>query len=116
MRRLGAVLVVALGACAPSGDGPSGAAVTEMALAGTMEDLPAHAPSRFGFGAEASEERVALWDIDVKPDGEEQVSRKKVHCRQDQPGSHQPELIPQDVQSGGARDEEAVGEMTNGEQ
>jgi mono/diheme cytochrome c family protein len=32
--------------------------------------LPTHAPARFGFGAEASPARVALWDIDVKPDGE----------------------------------------------
>ena len=32
--------------------------------------LPAHAPERFGFGTPASAERVALWDIDVKPDGE----------------------------------------------
>ena len=32
--------------------------------------LPAGAPDRFGFGTEASEARVALWDIDVKPDGE----------------------------------------------
>lgn len=32
--------------------------------------LPAHAPDRFEFGSAASEARVALWDIDVKPDGE----------------------------------------------
>ena len=32
--------------------------------------LPAGAPDRFSFGSEASEARVALWDIDVKPDGE----------------------------------------------
>jgi cytochrome c len=32
--------------------------------------LPAQAPRRFGFGAEASEARIALWDTDVKPDGE----------------------------------------------
>jgi len=40
------------------------------AVAGTPEGLPAHAPSRFEFGADASEARIALWDIDVKPDGE----------------------------------------------
>jgi cytochrome c len=32
--------------------------------------LPAHAPARFGFGADASAARVAVWDVDVKPDGE----------------------------------------------
>lgn len=32
--------------------------------------LPPHAPDRFSFGTPASVERVALWDIDVKPDGE----------------------------------------------
>lgn len=32
--------------------------------------LPDHAPDRFGFGSAASQARVALWDIDVKPDGE----------------------------------------------
>lgn len=29
-----------------------------------------HAPERFGFGEAASAERIARWDIDVKPDGE----------------------------------------------
>lgn len=33
-------------------------------------DLPAAAPERFAFGAEAPPARVAAWDIDVKPDGE----------------------------------------------
>ncbi len=31
--------------------------------------VPVHAPSRFGFGAEASAARIAAWDIDVRPDG-----------------------------------------------
>ena len=31
--------------------------------------LPAHAPDRFGFGAAAAPDRIALWDIDVRPDG-----------------------------------------------
>ena len=31
--------------------------------------LPAGAPDRFGFGAEARAERIAAWDIDVRPDG-----------------------------------------------
>ena len=32
--------------------------------------LPSEAPERFSFGAEATEDRISLWDIDVKPDGE----------------------------------------------
>lgn len=52
---------------AVSGTGMSdGAAVV---IAGTAGDLPANAPSRFGFGREASTSRIALWDIDVRPDG-----------------------------------------------
>ncbi len=31
---------------------------------------PPEWPDRFGFGADPSEARIALWDIDVKPDGE----------------------------------------------
>ncbi len=30
----------------------------------------AEPPERFGFGSAASAERIALWDVDVKPDGE----------------------------------------------
>ena len=32
--------------------------------------LPPSAPRTFGCGGEATDERIALWDIDVKPDGE----------------------------------------------
>lgn len=32
--------------------------------------LPAHAPERFDLGSEASTARIAMWDVDVKPDGE----------------------------------------------
>jgi len=32
--------------------------------------LPPSAPATFGFGGQATDERVAMWDIDVKPDGE----------------------------------------------
>jgi len=42
----------------------------EASALGTPEGLPTHAPSQFSFGSEASEARVAMWDIDVKPDGE----------------------------------------------
>ena len=55
-------------ACGPST--PGAATAMGGAGAGTPEGLPAHAPDRFGFGSEASEARIAVWDIDVKPDGE----------------------------------------------
>lgn len=32
--------------------------------------LPVSAPATFGFGGEATNTRIAMWDIDVKPDGE----------------------------------------------
>ena len=69
MRRL--VLVAAspliLVACdAPGTDLAPLAAVLE----GAPYTLPADAPDRFAFGSEASEARIAMWDIDVKPDGE----------------------------------------------
>lgn len=32
--------------------------------------LPPSSPRTFGFGGEATDERIAMWDIDVKPDGE----------------------------------------------
>lgn len=70
-------LAFAVGGCQPVDDGggaaaaPASVALSDaVALAGTMGDLPGHAPGRFGFGREASEARVALWDVDVKPDGE----------------------------------------------
>jgi len=50
----------------PADDMASLATVT----AGTTYALPPSAPNRFSFGSDASETRVALWDIDVKPDGE----------------------------------------------
>lgn len=52
----------AQGTVAASGD-PVGEATVGYAL-------PGGAPERFSFGTEASEARVAAWDIDVKPDGE----------------------------------------------
>lgn len=69
-----AVAVLA-SACGPLDDGGRGevdgrAGSGAVAIAGTADGLPDHAPARFGFGAEASEARVALWDVDVKPDGE----------------------------------------------
>lgn len=52
-------LAAAAAGCAPESSGET-----------ASDGLPGHAPARFGFGAPASEERVALWDIDIKPDGE----------------------------------------------
>ena len=77
-RRAGALALTAAGlvACGPSGGAPGDAASggdgsgTASFAPGTPEGLPRHAPARFGFGAEAGAARVALWDIDVKPDGE----------------------------------------------
>lgn len=66
-------LVTTIAACAqPAGGRAGGATETDDAgrLAGTPEGLAAHAPARFGFGSEATEARIALWDIDVRPDGE----------------------------------------------
>ncbi len=68
MRRAALGLAAALGACGAAGDG-GGDAFEEFAVAGTMVDLPAHAPRSFGFGADASDARIAMWDIDVRPDG-----------------------------------------------
>jgi cytochrome c len=63
---LGTTLIVG---CTPSG-------VDQARDAGSMErgavmaSPPSNAPDHFDFGADASEARVALWDIDIKPDGE----------------------------------------------
>lgn len=65
MKRLATSLAVVLFvACSPSTTPPSGDNG-----AGTPEGLPSWAPDRFGFGSEASAQRVAMWDIDVRPDG-----------------------------------------------
>jgi cytochrome c len=37
---------------------------------GPVHPLPAAAPARFAFGTPADPERIARWDIDVRPDGE----------------------------------------------
>lgn len=66
-----ALAVTALSACSGSGGASEGVTSSgEVAVSGTAEGIPAHAPDRFGFGAEASTDRVAMWDIDVRPDGE----------------------------------------------
>jgi S-disulfanyl-L-cysteine oxidoreductase SoxD len=70
MRRAAMALATVLAACGPAGSGIGGAESYETAAPGTPEGLPDYAPARFGFGSDASAARVALWDIDVKPDGE----------------------------------------------
>jgi len=77
-RGLATPLLAATLAVAACGSGPGGSSAEagggsdgQAGFApGTPEGLPSHAPARFGFGTEASSSRIALWDIDVKPDGE----------------------------------------------
>lgn len=69
MRALVTGLALLLVACAPTGSDAPMADAGDFG-AGAPEALPPDAPDHFGFGAEASEPRVAMWDIDVRPDGE----------------------------------------------
>ena len=48
----------------PAGGGSAPAPVASAPASG------ANSPERFGFGTVATAERIALWDIDVKPDGD----------------------------------------------
>ena len=72
MRRLlPCLFALAAAACAsepPPADSERPAQTSERAA--DAPGLPGHAPERFGFGTDASPERVARWDIDIKPDGE----------------------------------------------
>jgi cytochrome c len=54
-------------ACAPETQDLASADDSPIVAAYT---LPRHAPESFGLGAEASAARIAMWDVDVKPDGE----------------------------------------------
>ncbi|MEX2465572.1 MAG: cytochrome c [Gemmatimonadota bacterium] len=71
MRAAATPWLVAVGALASAGCGdvpePQGMDAPGPSAAYT---LPEEAPARFSFGSPASEARTALWDIDVKPDGE----------------------------------------------
>lgn len=73
---LGTMVLSACGPASPAtgsgadGSSPRGAeGLGGSVFAGTTSDLPDNAPDRFGFGGDASEERIAMWDIDVRPDG-----------------------------------------------
>lgn len=74
-RRIAAVLLAVLVSAAGCSPEPAGGGSGETGSSGTTAApsdpaaLPANAPSRFGFGREATEERIARWDIDVRPDG-----------------------------------------------
>lgn len=70
MRALGAVaFALVLVSCDTGGTGSEAPPAPEP-TGGSAYTLPQEAPNRFAFGSEASDARVALWDIDVKPDGE----------------------------------------------
>lgn len=62
---LSAVLIVGCGA--PEVDRAPGSSDDGSAV---LASFPSNAPDHFGFGSDASAARVAMWDIDVKPDGE----------------------------------------------
>ncbi len=57
--------LVGCGGATGDADGAGDLAFVDVSYA-----LPEGAPSRFEFGAAADEARIALWDKDVKPDGE----------------------------------------------
>ena len=62
---LSTVLIVGCGA--PEVDRAPGPSDDGSAV---LASFPSNAPDHFGFGSDASAARVAMWDIDVKPDGE----------------------------------------------
>ena len=64
---LSAVLVVGCGA---AGEDAALANVGDSGEGAVMASLPGNAPDRFNFGSDASEARIAMWDIDIRPDGE----------------------------------------------
>jgi cytochrome c len=76
---VGGALLVLLAGCEPrdrpspvvsSPRDPSGGRASNVVPAGATGDVvPAGAPARFGFGRAADEARIAMWDIDVRPDG-----------------------------------------------
>ena len=82
---LSAAAVLVLAACISDEPAPRPASTalgSDLAvMTGTAGDLPANAPDRFGFGNEASEARIALWDIDVRPDGTGLPSMPVKDCR-----------------------------------
>lgn len=74
VRRLAGVpasaVVAWLSACVPEADVPPSPSGSVESDGHAAIGRPPGAPERFGFGTHASADRIALWDIDVKPDGE----------------------------------------------
>lgn len=68
MRALVAGLVIGLAACGPASGASDDMADGDFGV-GSPEGLPASAPDHFGFGSDADAARIAMWDIDVRPDG-----------------------------------------------
>jgi len=71
--RIVAITVVSMAvACVPPPNGAGGGAAVDDGgvSAGTPEGLAANAPPRFEFGSPAADARIAMWDIDVRPDGQ----------------------------------------------
>ena len=74
-RRLAAVSLALMTACSADAPAPPVASTGTAEGPGSTllsDQTPEHpgAPERFQFGSAASADRVALWDVDVKPDGE----------------------------------------------
>ena len=67
MRRGTALVLLCLG-CAEGRSAPD-AMLDDPGIIASYT-LPAHAPERFDLGSGASSARIAMWDVDVKPDGE----------------------------------------------
>ena len=67
---LGAALAVGCGGPGEEVVGGPRSGASAVAESSPITTLPANAPDRFGFGSPASDARVAMWDIDIKPDGE----------------------------------------------
>lgn len=69
-RLAGSTLMLGLLAGCGSDAGSGSVTTTSASVASAAYALPENAPDRFSVGSSASEARIAMWDIDVKPDGE----------------------------------------------
>jgi len=71
------VLALLVAGCGPTEAEPEAPATSSAGSAPYLDDvasrpnhpLPEGAPPRFAFGQSAGDERVAAWDVDVRPDG-----------------------------------------------
>ena len=70
-------LVLLVAGCGPGEAEPEATTASSTGRAPYLDDvssrpthpLPEGAPTRFAFGRSAGEERIAAWDVDVRPDG-----------------------------------------------